>query len=88
MTMANNPEFQMQGITFVIATPSGDAHALPFKLVLPDRERVEIQHSLKASYTVIDVILELRMLANNLELLITETPKEIDFPAAVTGEKV
>jgi hypothetical protein len=60
--MANNPEFQMHGITFVIATPSGDRHALPFKI-----GSVELQRSLHSSYTVIDVVRELRELANAIE---------------------
>jgi len=81
--MSNNPEFQMQGVSFVISSPSGSQHSLPFKFRLPDGRRIEIQRSLNASFTLPDVIAELRLLADDLSLAITEGP--LDFPAAVAG---
>jgi hypothetical protein len=69
--MANNPEFNMQGITFVCSAPGGPRHPLPFKLRLPNGKRAEIQHVLNQSFTVFDVIAELRLLATNLELMAT-----------------
>lgn len=81
--MANNPEFQMQGITFVISSPSGDGHALPFKVRLANGRCIETQRSLKASFTLPDVVAELRLLASDLEQSITAGP--LDFPRAVAG---
>lgn len=81
----SNPEFQMQGISFVVAAPGGSAHPLPFKFRLPNGKRVEIQHNLQQSFTIIEVIAELRLLANNLQMTITESPQPLDFPEAVAG---
>ncbi len=64
----SNPEFQMKGITFVISATTNDGHPLPFKLKLPNGKHAEIQHSLRESFTVAEVVNELRLLANNLEL--------------------
>lgn len=64
----SNPEFQMKGISFVISVTTNDGHPLPFKLKLPSGKSAEIQHSLRESFTVVDVINELRLLADNLEL--------------------
>jgi hypothetical protein len=83
-----NPEFQMHGITFVIATPSGDQHALPFKVVLQSGKLAEVQRSLNASMTAFEVVTELRLLANMIEDSVTLSARNIDYPAAVTGLKV
>jgi len=64
----SNPEFQMKGITFVISATTNSGHPLPFKVKLPNGKSAEIQHSLRESFDVFDVIAELRLLANNLEL--------------------
>ena len=63
----SNPEFQMKGISFVISATTNAGHPLPFKVKLPNGKSAEIQHSLRDSFTVVDVINELRLLANNLE---------------------
>jgi hypothetical protein len=65
--MPNNPEFQMQGISFVISTTTNSGHPLPFKVRTRTGKVVEIQHSLRNSFTTQDVIRELRLLAQNLE---------------------
>lgn len=79
----SNPEFQMQGVSFVISSPSGDGHALPFKVRRPTGQCIELQRALKASFTLPDVVAELRLLAQDLEQSITEGP--LDFPTAVAG---
>lgn len=79
----SNPEFQMQGVSFVISSPSGSQHSLPFKFRMANGQSIEIQRSLKASFTLPDVIAELQLLATDLALAITEGP--LDFPAAVSG---
>jgi hypothetical protein len=84
--MAKNPEFTMQGITFVISAPGGARHALPFKLRLPNGKRAEIQHVLNQSFTVFDVIAELRLLANNLELMVTLPEQRLSTSLPVSVE--
>jgi len=83
-----NPEFNMQGITFVIAAPGGAKHALPFKLRLPNGKRAEIQHVLSHSFTVFDVIAELRLLALNLELMVTLPEQRLSPVLPVSAEAV
>ncbi len=63
----SNPEFQMKGVRFVISATTNAGHPLPFKVKLPSGQWAEIQHSLRESFDVFDVIAELRLLANNLE---------------------
>jgi hypothetical protein len=80
-----NPEFQMQGISFVVSTAAGPAHALPFKLRTNSGKRVEIQHAFHDHYTVVDVVRELRSLANELERTAIEPAAVLDYPGAVAG---
>ena len=84
--MANNPQFDMKGISFVISGPGAKAHALPFKLTTPDGQRIEVQRALNQSFTVFEVIAELRILANMLEAAVTDAVPALDFPAAVAHE--
>lgn len=65
--MANNPEFEMQGIRFVIAGPGAQRHPLPFKLRTASGKWIEVQSSLVTSFEVADVVRELRLLAANIE---------------------
>lgn len=81
----SNPEFQMQGISFVISTAGGPAHALPFKLRMNDGKRVEIQRAFRDSFTVVDVVAELRRLADELERTATAPSGKLDYPSAVAG---
>jgi hypothetical protein len=80
-----NPEFQMQGVSFVISTPSGPSHALPFKLRTNDGKRVEIQRAFHDNFTVVEVVAELRRLADELERTATAPGGKLDFPSAVAG---
>jgi hypothetical protein len=57
----------MKGISFVISATTNSGHPLPFKVKLPNGKSAEIQHSLRESFDVFDVIAELRLLATNLE---------------------
>jgi hypothetical protein len=79
----SNPEFQMKGVSFVISTTTNAGHPLPFKVKLPNGRSAEIQHSLRDSFTVVDVINELRLLANNLEA----TAMRLEAPSAQVLER-
>jgi hypothetical protein len=81
--MANNPQFDMQGISFVVSSPGTQAHPLPFKLKLPDGKRIEVQRSLNQHFTVFEVIAELRVLALMLETAVSASEPRLDYPAAV-----
>lgn len=84
--MANNPEFNMKGITFVVAGPGSSQQPFVFKLRLPNGERAELQHVLNHSFTVFDVVAELRLLANNLELMATLPEQRISPVIPVSVE--
>ncbi len=72
-----NPEFKMQGISFVISSPGGgEGHALPFRLSVGGRT-VEVQRSLRDSFTVEDVALMLHQLAADL----IETTGAVQVPS-------
>lgn len=86
--MANDPEFTMQGIRYVIAAPGGDHHPILFRLRDPTGKPIQVQAVLHSKFTVFDVIAELHLLANNLRLLVAELDPTIDYPAAVAGEAV
>lgn len=83
--MATNPEFQMRGISFVIAAPGGDRHPLPFKLRLNNGRRIELQRAFEAHYTILDVIAELRLLADTLAEAATAPVGKLDYPSAIAG---
>jgi hypothetical protein len=83
----SNPEFPMQGITFVISATTNVGHPLPFRLRLPNGKTGEVQHSLRSSMDAYEVVTELRLLASNIESMITQ-PSKLDFPAVVQGDEV
>jgi hypothetical protein len=83
----SNPEFPMQGITFVISATTNAGHPFPFRVRLPNGKAGEIQRSLRASMDVHEVAAELRLLARDLEASATG-PTKLDFPAVVQGDEV
>ena len=65
--MANNPEFRMKGVRFVIASPAGSRHPLTFLVRLPNGRNMEVLGALHENYVVSEVATELRRLAALLE---------------------
>jgi hypothetical protein len=84
--MANNPQFDMQGISFIVSSPGTQAHALPFKVKLPSGKVIEVQRAFNQHFTVFEVIAELRVLALMLETAIAAAPPVLDYPAAVVHD--
>ncbi len=66
-----NPEFRMKGVSFVISSTTNTGHPLPFRIRLANGKWAEIQHSLRESFEIKDVVAELRLLADNLETMQT-----------------